>query len=97
MIVSLRSPTRPLLASPNAGANGEFGSTHALLSAPVRRKFCACGSAGGNVSLVVVAGAGGLVAPGAAVVVGPAGRAVVAGRVSAGLVICTTGRRPTIT
>ena len=50
MIVSLRSPTRPDSASPKAGANGEAGSTHAPLSAPVMRKFFAVGSAGGNVS-----------------------------------------------
>ena len=48
MIVSLRSP-RPL-RSPNAGAYGESGSMHELLSAPVIRKFLASGSAGGKVS-----------------------------------------------
>ena len=54
MIVSLRSPTRPLSASPNAGAYGESGSTQAPLSAPVMRKFLASGSAGGNVGTGVV-------------------------------------------
>src|SRR5436190_17695801 len=84
MIVSLRSPTRPLPASPNAGAYGELGSTQAPLSAPVRRKFCACGSAGGNVSLVVVcAGSAGAVAPGAGVVVPGAVPAVDGGAVVA--------------
>ena len=54
MIVSLRSPTRPESASPNAGAYGESGSTQAPLSAPVMRKFLASGSAGGNVGAGVV-------------------------------------------
>src|SRR5436190_8672041 len=76
MIVSLRSPTRPLSASPNAGAYGELGSTHAPLSAPVRRKFLAAGSAAGNVSGGVVGGAGAAVWPGATVVVGPLGAVV---------------------
>ncbi len=94
MIVSLRSPTRPLEASPNAGANGEFGSTQAPLSAPVSRKFWAAGSAGGNVSGVVVTTTG-VVWPGATVVVGPAAAGavvVVAAAASAGLVIRTTSR-----
>src|SRR6188508_892396 len=51
MIVSLRSPM--FERSPNAGAYGESGSTHELLSAPVIRKFLAPGSAGGNVGGVV--------------------------------------------
>src|SRR6187549_2435428 len=55
MIVSLRSPR--LDRSPKAPAYGESGSTQLLLSAPVIRKFWACGSAGGNVGGVVVSGA----------------------------------------
>src|SRR5688500_10068495 len=64
MTVSLRSPSasRP----PNAPANGEFGSRHELLSAPVMRKFFAVGSAGGKVSGGAVCGgtAAGAVSPG---------------------------------
>src|SRR5215217_6063255 len=99
MIVSLRSPTRPLSASPNAGAYGEFGSTHAPLSAPVRRKFFAAGSVGGNVSGTVVTAAGTVVWPGAALDVGPLGAAVVvvAAVVAAGLVMRTTSRLRTTT
>ena len=101
MIVSLRSPTRPLFSSPNAGAYGESGSTQAPLSAPVSRKFDAVGSAGGNVS----AGGrrrggrepsrparrvGGRLGVGAAVV-------VEAAAASAGLTIVTTSRLRTTT
>ncbi len=90
MIVSLRSPTRPL-ASPNAGAYGESGSTHAPLSAPVMRKFFAVGSAGGNVAGVVVSAAAvvgaGVVArpptsaPGPSVATGVSGAGCTLGRV----------------
>ena len=55
MIVSLRSPM--FSRSPKAPAYGELGSTHAPLSAPVMRKFCASGSTGGNVAVGVGVGA----------------------------------------
>ena len=45
MMVSLRSPIS--VRSPNAEAYGESGSIHALLSAPVMRKFRAVRSATG--------------------------------------------------
>src|SRR4051794_34343972 len=72
MIVSLRSPVRaPLSCSWTQLLSVE-------LSAPVTRKFIACGSAGGNVSGVAVFS--GKVWPGAAVTagVGAAGVALLA-------------------
>ncbi len=70
--MSLRLPMSSRLAT--APAYGESGSTHALLSLPVMRKFIAVGSGSGNVS-------GGAVLDVAGTVVGaslPAGGAVVA-------------------
>ena len=49
MIVSLRLPMFSRLGSA-APAHCEFGSTQALASLPAMRKFCAFGSAAGNVS-----------------------------------------------
>src|SRR5215218_5506266 len=94
MIVSLRSPTRPDSASPNAGAYGELGSMQAPLSAPVSRKFDADGSAGGNVSDVDVAGVVAAVSPGASVAAGPSVVVVVvdAAAAAAGFVMLTTSR-----
>ena len=51
-MVSLRLPMLSRAGSA-APAQGEFFPTQALASEPVMRKFCACGSAAGNVSGVV--------------------------------------------
>src|SRR6056297_3338596 len=72
MMVSLRSPR--LLRSPKAGAYGDSGSMHALLSAPVIRKLRASGSAGGKVGggavdAVTSSGGGSVVTSGRGLVV----------------------------
>jgi hypothetical protein len=68
MIVSLRSPMPS--RSPKAAAYGELGSTQAPLSAPVRRKLDASGSASGNVGAVVTSTVGADVASGSGALAG---------------------------
>src|SRR4051812_35674778 len=77
MIVSLRSPM--FSRSPKAPAYGESGSTHAPLSAPVMRKFCASGSTGGNVAV----GAGAASVTAAAVAAGREPPVAIAGALAA--------------